>query len=295
MGNKYAEPEFSPLIQTIALMVRRARVANSNNNIPQTSLAHSGLSLFDLSQNDENCLYYAEFYEKTLREKHDPQAFGIIFQHFAFDNEHFSYVMATIILRGINRSNYEDAKPYLEAMAYFFGIGDYIQPRRIEWLLGYPQPQVNTLRNEPPSFGMYGNSAIDDTVINYESTLLLESNSSIINLMLHNRRRLENLCLACLKQLLITADMNPAVFEYIYNLPPPSYNYAKFTDWILPFIEYYLAEAKRYSYTTYPKEEAGIECLKIYRSVEEKVDKKLAEQKASFKKYMGIEEANESV
>jgi uncharacterized protein (UPF0297 family) len=70
-------------------------------------------------------------------------------------------------------------------------------------------------------------------------------------------------------------DMNLMVFEYVVSLPPPSYNYAKFTDWMLPFIEYYLAEAKRYNFTVFQKEEMGQETLKIYKSIEEKVNKRI--------------------
>jgi hypothetical protein len=79
MGNRYAEPAFNPLVQTVAVMVRRAKVDNHNGNIPFTSLAHSGLTLFELSTNARNCLHCREFYEKTLKDKFDPQSFGIIF------------------------------------------------------------------------------------------------------------------------------------------------------------------------------------------------------------------------
>jgi len=107
--------------------------------------------------------------------------------------------LSHIILRGINRSNYDDSKPYLEAMTYLLNISDFLQMKRIEWILGYPQPLAFSIQNESDSYGMYGNSSLADVVVNYESPLNIQNSTSIINLMLSNRRRLENLCILCLK------------------------------------------------------------------------------------------------
>jgi len=275
MGNKYTEPEFHTLLQTVAIMIRRAKVSTRSGALPYTSLGHQGYPLYDLGGNDFKCLYYTEFYEKTMREKYDPVAFGVIIQHLSFENEAFSASLAGLILKGLNRASYDDAKPYLEALTYFLNINDYVQNKRIEWILGFPQPALTVTRHELDSYGLYGNSSLDDVIINYDTTIHSDGCTSVINLILQNRKKQENLAIMCLRQILILANTNISVFEYIFSLPPPSYNYAKFTDWILPFIEYYLAEAKRYYYTSYPKEETGLETLKIFRLVEDKIEKKI--------------------
>lgn len=211
-----------------------------------------------------------------MTEKYDVTAFGVLVEHFSFENEGFSSQLAVMILKGLNKANFEEARPFLEAMTYFLNINDSLQPKRVEWVLGFPQPIQQSTRNGQESFGMYGNNSIDDVVYNYDSTLGVEHGTSVLNLILQNRKRLENLCLVCLRQVLILCDLSPTVFEYFISLPPPSYNYANFSDWIRPFIENYIADAKRYYYGGFPKEEAGNEALKLYNAFEEKLNKRIA-------------------
>ena len=221
------------------------------------------------------CLDSVDFFDKVMNEKYDPAAFGVLVEHLSFENDGFSYQMAVLILRGLNKSNFDEARPFLEAMAYFLNINDYLQTKRIEWVLGFPQPIAQTIRDGPDSFGMFGNNSIDDLVYNYESTIPLENGTSVLNLILINRKRLENLCLVCLRQVLFLCDINSNVFEFFINLPAPSYNLAKFSDWIRPFIENYISDAKRYYYGGYPKEEAGNQALTLFNTFEEKLSKKM--------------------
>ena len=271
MGNRYTDPEFNPLIQTLARMVSRTKVPTKSGNQPNTSASKQGLSLFELSENDMKCLLCPDFYEKTLKEKYDPQALGLIIQHLSFENESFSYCIAEILLKGINRCNYEEVKPYLEAMSYFISIKDFLEIKRFEWIFGYPQPLVSTARGGPESFGTFGNSSLEDLVISYETPLALENTTSILNLILQGRKKFDNLCMVCIRQIIILINENNSIFQYITSLPPPSYNYAKFTDWIPPFIDYFLADAKRFSYSSYSQEEAGLEAQKIWKQIEEKL------------------------
>ena len=271
MGNRYTDPEFNPLIQTIACMVVRSHVVTKSGAPPLSSHARQGYPAFNLSSNDLKCLTCPEFYEKTLKEKYNFVCIGTIIQHFCFENESFSYCIAEILLKGINRCNYEEVKPYLEAMSYFVSIADFLQPKRLEWIFGYPQPIVSTARSGADNFGTFGNSSIEELVVSYETPLALENTTSILNLILQGRKKFDNLCMVCIRQIIMLLNENNTIFQYITSLPPPSYNYAKFTDWITPFIDYFLADAKRFSYSSYSQEEVGLEAQKIWKSIEAKL------------------------
>ena len=275
MGDRYVEPDFQGVIQIIANMVQRAYIPSKSGTIPFSSLARQSYSTFQLSDNDNICLNCRDFYDKTLKDKCNPQALGIIIQQLGFENEGYSYSIADILLRGINKTSFDESRPYLETMTYFLNTIDFLQIKRAEWLLGFPQPTVTTSLNSYDSFGVYGNTSIEDSIVTYESPLNIDGVSSIINYMLHNRKRLENIALICLRHILLLMDINQSVFEYIIFLPPPSYNYAKFTDWIMPFLDHYFAESKKYAYTSYPKEELAQETLKLWKTVEAKVEHRL--------------------
>jgi len=282
IGNRYVDPEFNPLIQTLARLIERARVQTRSGTPPLTSAARRGLPTYDLSQNDMKCLLASDFYDKTLKEKYDFQSFGLIVQHLCFENEEFSCSVAEMVLRGINRVNFDESRPYLECMSYFVSIADFLQPKRFEWIFGYPQPVVSTNRSGQDSFGVYGNNGLDDLIINYETPLSLDSGTSFLNFVLQNRKKSENLCINCVRQMLILLDSNYPIFQYITSLPPPTATFAKFTDWIPYFIEYFLGEAKKYTYSSAAKEELGLETQKIWRSVEERVNKSVSDTRKGW-------------
>ena len=227
-----------------------------------------------------------------MSEKYDYTAFGVLIEHFSFENEQFSSQMATLILRGLNKASYDEARPYLEAMTYFLNIRDDLQIKRIEWIIGYPQPLIQPARQGGVSFGMFGNNSIDEVVYVYGPTLIVEGCNSVLDIILTNRRRLENMCAVCLRQLLLLCDLNPTVFEYVASLPAPSYNYAKFTDWIRAFLEGYIADAKKYYYGGgFPKEETGNETLKFFNAFEEKLNKKIQKNEEIITGFRGGKKA----
>jgi len=95
------------------------------------------------------------------------------------------------------------------------------------------------------------------------------------------------MCLVCLRQVLILSELSPIVFEYLINLPPPSYNYAKFSDWMRPFIENYIAESKRYYSTGHIREANGNEALSLFNSFEEKLNLRIAYNEEVLSNFRG--------
>lgn len=78
----------------------------------------------------------------------------------------------------------------------------------------------------------------------------------------------------CLRQVIILCEINKNIFDYITGLPPPNYLCANFTDWVRPFLENYIEEAKRYYFTGFPREELGKETLKRFEAFEMKLNQK---------------------
>ncbi len=49
-------------------------------------------------------------------------------------------------------------------------------------------------------------------------------------------------------------------------MPTPSYTYSRYLDWIEPYIEQYVSDAKKYNPTAFfNRVENGEECLKIWK------------------------------
>jgi len=69
-------------------MTRRSKIETQSGNQPYNN--QNQMKYWKLSENDSKCLNCAEFYEKSMRDKYDPSALGVIIQHLAFENEEFS-------------------------------------------------------------------------------------------------------------------------------------------------------------------------------------------------------------
>ena len=209
-----------------------------------------------------------------MKEKYDPTSLGVIIEHLCFENEHFSLSLGHLLLRGINKATFDESPSYLEAITHYLNIPDSLMNKRMEWILGQPQPIFISLQNENGSFGMYGNLSLDDLTISYESPLNPDGCTSLLNLMVQSKRKYEALVMNCLKYLLINVNLNQIIFNYIITLPPPSYNFAKYSDWFLSFIENFISDAKRY-YNSYSKEQLGLEVLKLYKIFEARLSPRL--------------------
>ena len=209
-----------------------------------------------------------------MKDKYDVTSLGVIIEHLCFENEYFSLTLGHLILRGINKVTCDDCPSYLEAITHYLNIPDSIMSKRIEWILGQAQPIFISVPNENGSFGMYGNVNLDNLTINYESPLNPDGFTSLLNLMVQSKRRYEALVMNCLKYFLINVNLNKVIFDYVITLPPPSYNYAKYSDWFLSFIESFISDAKRY-YNSYSKEQLGLEVLKLYKIFEARLEARL--------------------
>lgn len=210
-----------------------------------------------------------EFYERCLKENYDATALSMIITIFGYENRDFCGQIAVILLRGLNRVNYEDSKPYLEVIYYFLSIPDSLLRLRVEWLLGFPQPSLNKFDTFALTY------ALDEVNVDYKSSLNVDCGTSYLNVLLQNRRKWENLCMVCLNKFLMLMYRCPEIFDYVMYLPPPSALYAKYTDWFKPFITTFLAESK-YGYgsvySTFNKEELGNNSLNLYNGLEEKIN-----------------------
>ena len=218
-----------------------------------------------------------------MKEKYDSTSLGVIIEHLCFENEPFSLSIGNLILRGINKAAYDDSPSYLEAITHYLNIPDSLMNKRIEWILGQPQPIFISLPNENGSFGMYGNLSLDDLTMSYESPLNPDGFTSLLNLMVQSKRRYEGLVMNCLKYLLINVNLNQTIFNYVITLPPPSYNFAKYSDWFLSFIENFIADAKRY-YNSHSKEQLGLEVLKLYKIFEARLATRLIDSEQIISK-----------
>ena len=206
-----------------------------------------------------------------MEEKYNYILMTKIVEKTAYENLPLSKDLAFLLLKGINKSAYDEVDPYLHMASSLLGIQDSFQEMRFEQILGYPQLTFNRYDN----YGLY--EGIEEQFVVYESTLpWSDENTSVLNYIYQNKRKWELLCSVILGKLLVILDQNDKALQYVAALPAPSYIFHSYFDWIKPFVNEFIEEAKRVNYPKYSQEkiEKGTEILKNYSSLEKKLEKR---------------------
>lgn len=191
------------------------------------------------------------------------QCLSSIIEKFASENEGFSVMMIMVILKGMNKVMFDEVRIYSELFTSLLNIKDSLQKKRMQWLLGYPQPEIICTSNNLDNYGVYGLNNLDDKTIGFPSLLTIENSMSVLDLMVYNINRVESVCLVCLKQVLLLASLHPDIFEYIASLPSHCYIYAKFIDWFKPFLDKYQQDLNRCYFGDSRKKEICEEAIRL--------------------------------
>jgi hypothetical protein len=239
MGNTYSKPVFDSIVQTICYLSRHTdtRTDPDSQEIPPTRI---GSELFKPGEKEKKVIVNKHFGAKAIKDSFEADAVGKLIAHWSYQNEENSEIFAAVFLAGINETDYEEVAPFLTAMHHFLNLKDDLQQKRLEWLIGIPMlvdgSMIKACPPELPKLGVYGISALSDEVFYYPTTLehVDSANESILSLIWRSRQRFENYTLFCIKELL---NLGEDILKYVSNMPSPTYQYARYTDWIIQFVK----------------------------------------------------------
>jgi len=139
----------------------------------------------------------------------------------------------------------------------------------------------NASRGTLHKYGTAVLNQVTDEAYSYISPIELNKNfDALLALLWRYRGRMDFYVINCLNILLEIIVENQFLSEYMFNLDPPTYEYARFTDWFRPYLEKELEKARRnmtYRHST-KKEEQIVKCfsfLEVYEAKLRKYEHKL--------------------
>lgn len=236
MGNSWTRPMFDSLVQTICYLSRNTDTRSSTDyEIPSTAISDR---LFPPGEKEKLVIWSKQFATKAIKESFEADNVGRLIAHWSYKNRENSEMFAKVFLKGINETEYEEVAPFLKALHHFLSIKDELQSLRFEWLLGIPMMMDGSLikaaPTDKPKLGIYAIQSMGDEVYYFPSTLehLDSVNESILNLIWRWKKRFESYTLFCIHELFCLGD---DVLKYIWNMPSPTYQYARYSDWIEQF------------------------------------------------------------
>lgn len=239
MGNNYSKPTYDSLVQCICYLSRHTdpREPGVEIGLPPTTM---GKKAYPPGEKEKKVIVCKPFAQKAIKEAFEADAVGKLIAHWSYENEENSKIYASVFLKGVNETEFEEVAPFLTAMHHFLGINDSLQHKRLEWLLGVPMLVDGAVSKNKlghvPRLGIFAIQCLSDEAFYFPSTLegVESSNESILSIIWRSKRRFENYTIVCIKELL---NLGEATMRYVNKMPSPSYQYARYTDWLFQFCE----------------------------------------------------------
>lgn len=145
------------------------------------------------------------------------------------NNLHASEKIAIVLLKGISKSNFENIQPYLDVVHEFILIQDEHQHLRILWVIGKQTLTISTISKTLSAMNAY---SLEDRIYEFNSAIVLENGSSLLEPLFVNNKRTENFCIICLQELLKLCVQSSVVREYVWSMGPPNYLLGKYVDFL---------------------------------------------------------------
>jgi hypothetical protein len=252
MGNKYSDPAFSPLIELVSLLAIHSNLSFYQPSDAQlrSKLQMPGV-LYELSEESKKALTTPLFISKTIMEQHSTKGFAKFLAFICYDREDSSCSIAKTILRAINWTPTQNFTTYFIIINELFGLTDGLQYQRLEWIFGIPmlskkftQREVQEKPYKQLMIGLELIGNLKNTVHEFPSPLAYKSAyDSYLNFIWDNKKKLDITAAALL---VLSMVEHPHVFQYVINLPPPSYRFSKYIDWVRMRLENY--KPKKFSF-----------------------------------------------
>ena len=170
-------------------------------------------------------------------------------------------------------------------------LQDAFKIHRLEWVLGFPQlVNKKTYREEKYKYGIEFVDRINDDAYTYMSTLIPGPNEeSLFSQLYKCKNKFDTNCIQCLKELLHLMAEDDDIARFVFNTAPPTYQNARFTDWMLPYLENQKNDTEKsgsvnsYFKHKYDSVRAALEHYDKYQSKAERFQREQQQQFEDFK------------
>lgn len=284
MGSAYATPAFGPLLEAVSHLIVRCYTPKFNKDstdIPSTFNAEATIHPELKEEDIKTFLLHPDFLKLAV--VNSTEMLGKAFAHISYKDLDVSKEIGKVILKTINSTDYDKIQTCMIVAKEYLYIEDEFQTHRAEWILGFGCLNAKLTNQEGlPRFGVSNCNNIADEVYQYMCPMTLSGReSSLLSLLTRYRGRVDVYVVNCLNTLFDIIIGNEFLSEFMFNLDPLTYESARFTDWIRPYLQKELEKASRVisAYSAHNKKEKSIKkcfsCLEKYEQKLKNYNRKL--------------------
>jgi len=217
MGNASLAPDFGPLMETVSFLAMSTLEPWPNGPPPK------------LSDSAIKCLQCDKLITKFVRCNGKLASISKMIITMCYDNKKATKQLCSIILKGIDNSEISKAVEHIDLIRGMLLLKDQYQELRIELILGYPQPLSRS------GYGLASINDIEEDVNCYFTPI--RYTKSLLQFMWNEKKHTWKIVIKCIQMLYIVCGSSKVVYNYLKQMPPPCYLFARYTDWIPKFLE----------------------------------------------------------
>ena len=232
MGGSYTQPDFSSVIKLITAMITDDELS----------------AKYPMTNQEKAMLLHPDLLKTMLGSATASKPFGQCVANMCKDDEKLTRKVSKVFLRSIEQAHLETIKGYLKALKPFLKTNDSLKQKRLEWIFGIPELVNRKAYGASRSkFGVELVDRINDDSTKFHSPVLIGAagEEALLAQIMKCKGRFDVQCISCLKELLSVMKKDKDIASYVYHLPPPTYQGARFTDWIRPYLEDQQADPAR--------------------------------------------------
>jgi hypothetical protein len=156
------------------------------------------------------------------------------------DNVKLSKKVSKVFIKSINSSNFDNVKNYLTALKPFIKLNDSIKAQKLEWVFGFNQIIAKKgYREEKFKYGLEFVDKINEEANTYICPLLNGPvDDALLSQLLKCKGKLDTFAINCLKEMLSLMAKDDDIARFVYSSAPPTYQHARYSDWIKPYLEH---------------------------------------------------------
>ena len=146
--------------------------------------------------------------------------------------------------------------------------------------------QRKNYREEKYKYGLEFVDRVNEEACTYVSPIAGGSEESLFSQLLKCKGKLDTFAINCLQEMLSLMAKDEQIARFVYESAPPTYQSARYSDWIRPYLESQRAEVERANSYAYfkAKHEAIIKSLEYLGKFEDKCAVYREEEKERYEK-----------
>jgi hypothetical protein len=237
LGGTYAHPDFSGVIKLMTAMITDEALA----------------AKYPMSETEKQMILHPDLLKTMLGSATASKQFGQCLANMCRDNAKLSRKVTKVFLRAIEQAHLDTVKGYLKALKPFLRADDSLKQQKLEWVFGIPEVVSRKIYGAARcKYGVELVDRVNEEATKFTSPILFGAagDEALIAQIVKCKGRFDVQCISCLKELLSLMRKDPEIARFVYHLPPSTYQCARFTDWVRPYLEEQLADPSRASAST---------------------------------------------